>query len=42
MTLVLQTGGLDLELPGVSGEKDLDHCAAALRAQGIEFERARR
>jgi sarcosine oxidase len=38
VTLVLQTGGLDLEPPGVSGEKDLDHCAAALRAQGIEFE----
>src|SRR5687767_6668608 len=38
VTLVVKTGGLDLEPPGVSGEKDLEHCAAALRGLGIDHE----
>ena len=38
MQLVVKTGGLDLELLGTTGVKDLDHCAAAMRTQGIPFE----
>jgi len=36
--LVLKTGGLDLELIGATGIKDLNHCAASMSAQGIPFE----
>lgn len=38
MQLVLRTGGLDLELIGTTGIKDLSHCAAAMVEQGIPHE----
>ncbi|MGH2615564.1 MAG: N-methyl-L-tryptophan oxidase [Thermomicrobiales bacterium] len=36
--LVVTTGGLDFELLGTTGLKDLEHCAAAMAAQGIAFD----
>ena len=36
--LVVKTGGLDLELIGTKGPKDLTHCAATMAAQGIPYE----
>lgn len=36
--LVVKTGGLDLELIGTTGPKDLSHCAAAMTEQGIPHE----
>src|SRR5680860_1161819 len=36
--VVLKTGGLDLELIGTMGIKDLSHCAASMSAHGIPFE----
>lgn len=36
--LVFRTGGLDLELLGTSGPKDLSHCAATMAADGIAFD----
>ncbi len=36
--LVVETGGLDLELIGTTGIKDVAHCAAAMEAQGIAHE----
>lgn len=36
--LVLKTGGLDLELRGTSGVKDLAHCASTMAANGISCE----
>ncbi len=36
--LVLKTGGLDLELLGTTGPKDLSHCAATMAAHGIPYE----
>ncbi len=36
--LIQLTGGLDLELIGTTGIKDLAHCAASMREQGIEHE----
>lgn len=38
LQLVLRTGGLDLELVGTTGIKDLSHCAAAMVEQGIPHE----
>ncbi|MDQ3781031.1 MAG: N-methyl-L-tryptophan oxidase [Chloroflexota bacterium] len=36
--LIQMTGGLDLELIGTTGIKDLSHCAASMREQGIAHE----
>jgi len=36
--LVLKTGGLDLELLGTTGPKDLSHCAETMAAYGIPYE----
>src|SRR5215203_308701 len=36
--VVVKTGGLDLELIGTTGIKDLSHCAAAMTDQGIPHE----
>ena len=36
--LVVKTGGLDLELIGTKGIKDLSHCAASMTSHGISFE----
>ncbi|MDP9362991.1 MAG: N-methyl-L-tryptophan oxidase [Chloroflexota bacterium] len=36
--LVVTTGGLDLELLGTTGPKDLAHCAQAMAAHGIPHE----
>jgi len=36
--MVYRTGGLDLEMIGTSGVKDLAHCAEAMTTQGIPFE----
>jgi sarcosine oxidase len=36
--LVVKCGGLDLELLGTTGPKDLSHCAEAMTAQGVPFE----
>jgi sarcosine oxidase len=36
--LVVKTGGLDLELQGTTGPKDLTHCAESMRDQGVPFE----
>ena len=36
--MVVKTGGLDLELLGTTGIKDLSHCAAAMTEQGIPHE----
>src|SRR5215217_5879574 len=36
--VVVKTGGLDLELIGTTGIKDLSHCAAAMTGQGITHE----
>jgi sarcosine oxidase len=36
--MVVKTGGLDLELIGTTGIKDLSHCAAAMTDQGIPHE----
>jgi sarcosine oxidase len=36
--LVLKTGGLDLELLGTAGPKDLSHCAATMAADGIPYD----
>lgn len=36
--VVLKTGGLDLELIGTTGIKDLSHCADSMAAHGIPFE----
>src|SRR5215210_8039905 len=36
--MVVKTGGLDLELIGTTGIKDLSHCAAAMTEQGIDHE----
>ena len=36
--LVTKTGGLDLEMLGTSGPKDLSHCAASMAAAGIPYE----
>lgn len=38
VTLVTKTGGLDLEMLGTSGPKDLSHCAASMAAAGIPYE----
>ena len=37
-TLVVKTGGLDLEAIGTTGIKDLGHCAAAMATHGIPYE----
>ncbi len=36
--IVVTTGGLDLEMIGTTGVKDLSHCAAAMAAHGIPYE----
>ncbi len=36
--LVVKTGGLDLEIVGTTGIKDVAHCAAAMAEQGIPHE----
>ena len=36
--MVVKTGGLDLELTGTTGIKDLSHCAAAMTEQDIAHE----
>ncbi|MGH2562514.1 MAG: N-methyl-L-tryptophan oxidase [Thermomicrobiales bacterium] len=36
--IVHKTGGLDLELLGTTGPKDLSHCAATMAAHGIPYE----
>jgi sarcosine oxidase len=36
--MVVKTGGLDLELTGTTGIKDLSHCAVAMTEQGIPHE----
>jgi sarcosine oxidase len=36
--LVVKTGGLDLEIAGTTGTKDVAHCAAALAAQNVPHE----
>lgn len=36
--LVLKTGGLDLEMIGTTGVKDLSHCAAAMTKHSIPYE----
>ncbi len=36
--LVHKTGGLDLEIVGTTGIKDLSHCARAMEKQGIPYE----
>jgi len=38
LQLVFKTGGLDLELLGTSGPKDLSHCAETMAADGIDFD----
>jgi sarcosine oxidase len=38
LQLVLKTGGLDLELLGTTGPKDLTHCAATMADYGIPYE----
>ena len=38
LQLVFKTGGLDLELLGTTGPKDLAHCAATMAASGIPYE----
>jgi sarcosine oxidase len=38
LQLVFKTGGLDLELRGTSGPKDLAHCATTMAAQGIPYD----
>jgi sarcosine oxidase len=36
--LVVKSGGLDLELLGTTGPKDLTHCAESMAEQGVPFE----
>jgi sarcosine oxidase len=36
--LIVKSGGLDLELLGTTGPKDLTHCAASMAEQGVPFE----
>jgi sarcosine oxidase len=36
--LVLRTGGLDLGRAGVTGPKDIRHCAASMAAEGVPFD----
>ena len=36
--IVHKTGGLDLEMLGTTGPKDLSHCAATMAAHGIPYE----
>ena len=36
--LVLQTGGLDLEMAGTTGPKSLSNCAVSMTEQGVPFE----
>jgi sarcosine oxidase len=36
--LVFKSGGLDLELLGTKGPKDLSHCAETMRADGIAYD----
>lgn len=36
--LLTITGGLDLQVAGTSGIKDVDHCSAALRERGVAHE----
>lgn len=36
--LMVTCGGLDLELRGTTGPKDLSHCAESMRQQGVPFE----
>src|SRR5687768_10195503 len=36
--LIFRTGGLDLELLGTTGLKDLSHCAQSMAADGIPYD----
>lgn len=36
--VVVKTGGLDLEMLGTSGPKDLSHCAMSMAEHGVPFE----
>jgi len=36
--VVIKTGGLDLEMLGTSGPKDLSHCALSMTEHGVPFE----
>ncbi|RIK46097.1 MAG: N-methyl-L-tryptophan oxidase [Chloroflexi bacterium] len=38
LTLVVKTGGLDLEWIGTEGRRDVSRCAASLQAAGIPYE----
>jgi sarcosine oxidase len=38
LQLIVKSGGLDLELLGTTGPKDLTHCAASMAEQGVPFE----
>lgn len=38
IALVVKTGGLDLELRGTTGPKDLSHCAATMAEHGIPYD----
>lgn len=36
--VLLKTGGLDLEMTGTTGPKDLSHCASSMAERGVPFE----